>query len=159
MRSRSDSSSSAGQKSRASLQADFSMCPDEADSATVVSRMSCLKTDLEDRLTAMIDERMKNCDAKIADIQTSVESFQHEVSVATEQTKLELDVIRDQQSSLQTQLGTFESTFQASFNASNTALMNQMQGLFQQMQSSISNRLDSLEPLTETEQKRRKGEL
>lgn len=159
LRNRSDGMNVTSHKPTNVPQADFSMCPEEADSSTVASRMSCLKSDLEDRLTTMINDRIKKCDDKIAEIHTSVEAVQQEVATSTEQTRLELDVIKGNQDTLQAKFGNFEASFEASFNASNTALMNQMQGLFQQMQNSLNTRLDSLEPANDPEQKRRKGEL
>ena len=158
LRSRIETSSAPSLKS-SKADADFSMCPEEDDVPTVASRMSCLKTDLEDRLTSMINERIKKCDEKIADVHASVEAVQHEVAASTEQTKLELDVIKEQQNVMQSRLGSFEASFESSFNASNSALMSQMQGLFQQMQTSLNTRLDALEPQNESEIKRRKGEL
>lgn len=157
LKSRTDSVTTLSNKSSATPHADFSMCPED-DTATVASRMSCLKNDLEDRLTSMINERMKQCDDKIAEIHTTVEAVQQDVAASTEQTKLELDVIKDQQTALQSQMSTFETTFESTFNASNNALMTQMQGLFQQMQNSLSTRLDAIEGAGESDQKRRKGE-
>ena len=159
LRNRSDGMNVTSHKPTNVPQADFSMCPEEADSSTVASRMSCLKSDLEDRLTTMINDRIKECDDKIAEIHTSVEAVQQEVATSTEQTRLELDVIKGNQDTLQAKFGNIEASFEASFNASNTALMNQMQGLFQQMQNSLNTRLDSLEPANDPEQKRREGEL
>ena len=72
-----------------------------------------------------------------------------EVDTATQQTQLELELVKDQQSSIQNQLGNVETSIASSSNA----LMTQMQGLFQQMQSSLNNRLDSLDL---TDHKRRK---
>ncbi len=158
LKNRSESSAGPAIKPAVSTHADFSMCPEDSEASTVASRMSCLKSDLEDRLTSMINDRIKKCDEKIAEIHTSVEAVQHEVAASNEQTKLELEVIRDQQVSLQSQFGTFEASFESSFNASNNALMTQMQGLFQQMQNSLNTRLDSFEPKPESEQKRRKAD-
>ena len=130
-------------------QADFSMCPEDSDTVTVATRMSALSTDLEDKLTNMINEKIMACDSKITGLHQSIETLKVEVDTATQQTQLELEVVKDQQSTIQNQLGTVESSIASSSNA----LMTQMQGLFQQMQSSLNNRLDSLDM---TEHKRRK---
>ncbi len=130
-------------------QADFSMCPEDSDTVTVATRMSALSTDLEDKLTNMINEKIQACDSKITGLHHSIDTLKVEMDTATQQTQLELELVKDQQSSIQNQLGNVET----SIASSSSALMTQMQGLFQQMQSSLNNRLDSLDM---TDHKRRK---
>ena len=130
-------------------QADFSMCPEDSDTTTTATRISTLSTDLEDRLTCMINERIQACDSKISSLHDSLGTLKEEVEASNGHTRLELDVVKDQQANIQAQLGSVET----SIASSSTALMNQMQGLFQQMQNSLNARFDSFDG---SESKRRK---
>ena len=122
------------------VQADFSMCPEDSDTTTVATRLTSLSTDLEDRLTSMINEKIQACDSKITAIHQSFESLKVDVETNSSQTQMELDFVKDQQANIQAHLGSVET----SIASSSTALMSQMQGLFQQMQNSLNSRFDSL---------------
>lgn len=122
-------------------QADFSMCPEDSDTTTVATRISTLSSDLEDKLTNMINEKIQACDAKFDWLNNSFESLKHGVEATSHQTQMELDLVKEQQSTIQAQLGSVETSIASSSNA----LMSQMQGLFQQMQNSLNARLDSFD--------------
>lgn len=128
-------------------QADFSMCPEDSDTTTVATRISALSTDLEDRLTNMINEKIQACDAKISGLHGAMEGMKSDVEKAYQHTQAEIDVVKKQQNHIHAQLGSVETSIASSSNA----MMAQMQGLFQQMQNSLNSRLDSMD-----ENKRRK---
>ena len=131
----------ASSNSVSAKQADFSMCPDESDTTTVATRISALSSTLEDRLTTMINEKIQACDSKISGLHNAMEVFKTEVEQSQQHTQVEVEMVREQQITIQTQLGNVEN----SIASSSTALMGQMQGLFQQTQSSLNNRLDAMD--------------
>lgn len=132
------------------MQPNFSMCPeDDAGTTTPVStstRFTDLKVDLEDKLTEMINEKMRTCDAKIAQVATSVEGVRHELGAVIEHSKREFIELREQQTSIQTQIQT-----------NNNGMLHQMQTLFKQMQQELKASLVPVDNDDDMEAKRARG--
>lgn len=99
----------------------------DVDTASVTTRLSDMKCDLEERLTAklstMLDGRIQKCDERITHLASSVESVKAEVATTAEQTQKALD---EQSATIQSQL-----------TGNNNAIMQQMQSLFTKMQSEL----------------------
>eukprot|EP00438_Fugacium_kawagutii_P004553 Skav227316 [mRNA] locus=scaffold826:52234:56532:+ [translate_table: standard] len=122
-----------------------SMCPEDDTYATTSTstRLSDLKDDLEVKLTEMINDRMKHCDEKIAQVATSVEGVRNELGVVIEHSKREFVELRDQQTSIQNQI-----------QQNNVGMMNQMTNLFKQMQRELKESLMPTETDDDMETKR-----
>lgn len=120
------------------LPANFSMCPeDETGSTTPTSsstRFTDLRVDLEEKLTTMINNKMQNCDQKIAQVAASVEGVKSELGMVVEHSKKEFNDLREQQVSLHTTI-----------QNNNNGMLTQMQNLFKQMQQELKATLTPTE--------------
>lgn len=129
------------------LPANFSMCPEDdpgaASSVTASTRFSDLKADLEERLQDMIDERMKQCDEKIAQVSTAVEGVRTELGVVVDHSRKEFQDLRDQQNNIQAQI-----------QSNNAGMLQQMQSLFKQMQQELTATLTPTAADAQMESKR-----
>ena len=116
-----------------------SMCPEEsfgeaATTTTVTSRIdnikADLKADLEERLTAIIHDRMRECDMRVDSLSASVDQVQsevHDVQQAVDELKADTK--------------TEFSTIRGDITEGNNTIMSQMQNLFQKMQSELQSTL------------------
>ena len=118
-----------------------SMCPEESigdttTQSTVTSRIdnikADLKADLEDRITAMIQDRMRECDMRVDALSTSVEHVQAEVQ--------EIQSAVDQ---LKTDTKAEFTNIRSDISEGNNTIMSQMQNLFQKMQSELQTTLSA----------------
>eukprot|EP00438_Fugacium_kawagutii_P003185 Skav218030 [mRNA] locus=scaffold214:306450:311011:+ [translate_table: standard] len=98
-----------------------------ADAATVNTRLSDIRADMEEQLTAKLtgifNERFQTCDQQIAKLSASVEEVQKDVSSSAEATQQKLN---EQHAQLQAQL-----------DANNNTVVKQMQSLFVKMQADL----------------------
>ena len=123
------------------LGANFCMCPEEnlgggTTPTTVASRVddikADLKADLEEKLTSLIQDRLKDCDLRVDALTTSLEHMQTEV--------------QDVQATVEDLRSETKSEFTAirgDIANGNASLMNQMQSLFQKMQNELQTTLVS----------------
>ena len=118
-----------------------SMCPEESigdttTQSTVTSRIdnikADLKADLEDRITAMIQDRMQECDMRVDALSTSVEHVQAEVQ--------EIQSAVDE---LKTDTKAEFTNIRSDISEGNNTIMSQMQNLFQKMQSELQTTLSA----------------
>lgn len=117
--------------------ANFSMCPDEPDGisdASASTRFDEMKTNLEDHIAEMVQNRLRTYDAKITELQGAIDQTRIESQNANNELKTEFNTLSQQQNAIQQQIV-----------QGNTSVVQQMQTLFQQMQSSLNTRLDALE--------------
>eukprot|EP00438_Fugacium_kawagutii_P004368 Skav214812 [mRNA] locus=scaffold1934:69605:74282:+ [translate_table: standard] len=117
---------------------DSSMCPEDdehSEATTVASRLSDLKYDMEVKLTTMMNERIKACDDRIAQVAASVETVKSDVVAVATSSKAEFAQLRTQQSEIQSQI-----------EGNNNNLLKQMQSMFQTMQNDIKATLASGAP-------------
>ena len=112
-----------------------SMCPEEPAKddkvpETVASRVDDIKADLEERLSNMIQDKMKECDLRVNELAASVEHVQMEVQeVQTAVDELKEDT-KNEFTSIRSDIAN-----------GNASIMNQMQNLFQKMQSELQTTL------------------
>ena len=135
--------------------ANFSMCPEDMNSCpdvttptTVASRVdnikADLKADLEERLTSMIESRMKECDSKV-----------NELAATVDLVKMEVHDVQSSVDSMKKETKDEIASMRADISSGNSCIMNQMQNLFQKMQSELQNTLGGAkEEHAETEAKR-----
>lgn len=119
------------------IQADFSMCPEEKDDSSMASsstRFEDLKMTLEDKLQGMIGETFKQYDEKIGNIQKAIETQKSDVETLATEVKKEFTNVHQQQRSIETQITT-----------SNNNVVQQMQTMFAQMTSTFNARLDAID--------------
>eukprot|EP00438_Fugacium_kawagutii_P036311 Skav220723 [mRNA] locus=scaffold2753:91098:95669:- [translate_table: standard] len=116
-------------------QADLAGGATDGDSASVSTRLSDIKCDLEERLSAkfstLMETRFKECDDRITQLADTVEEVKQEVTSATSSTQKQLE---DQSAAIQAQL-----------KGSNDSILQQMQSLFSKMQSDLQATM-SVEP-------------
>eukprot|EP00438_Fugacium_kawagutii_P000474 Skav217127 [mRNA] locus=scaffold783:404163:414538:+ [translate_table: standard] len=101
----------------------FSMCPDEEASttSTTATRMS----DLEDKLTAMINQKA-----------SSVQEVKGHLQQVVDETKKEFREVREQQNALQ-------NSIQTQIQTSNNGLLEQMQSMFKNLQQDLKSTIQS----------------
>eukprot|EP00438_Fugacium_kawagutii_P006560 Skav207720 [mRNA] locus=scaffold1347:154768:159378:- [translate_table: standard] len=103
---------------------DASMCPeDDEASTTTASRLSDMKNELEDRLIGLINEKVKGCDEKIAEVAHSVAEVRANVSSVAEQAQKGFCEVKEQHNNIQMQI-----------QQNNAGMLKQMKTLFEQMQ-------------------------
>lgn len=152
--------------------ANFSMCAeDETDGGTTATRMSDLRSDLEEKFSNMIQERFSVCNERINKIGDTVMAVKQEVTDMTNATH----AIESSVSAVQADIAHVASTsakefdsikaqnnesihqqIQSSIQSSNTGLMQQMQSLFQQMKTDIQASIAAKDENAEGEPKRPK---
>eukprot|EP00438_Fugacium_kawagutii_P023025 Skav229902 [mRNA] locus=scaffold2151:426328:503153:- [translate_table: standard] len=137
--------------------ANFSMCPDEdAATVTTTSRMS----DLEDRLTDMINQRVQAVAATVEEVKgqvhTVVEHTKREFLEVKEHTRKEFQEVREQQASLQTNL---QNSIQSQIQTSNNGLIQQMKDMFQLMQQELTTTIQAGKGDEDPESKRLRAKL
>ena len=118
-----------------------SMCPEESvgdvtTPTTVTSRIdnikADLKADLEERLTNMIQDRMRECDMRVDYLAASVEQVQSEVKeVQSAVEDLKVDTKAE------------FSSIRGDITEGNNTIMSQMQNLFSKMQSELQTTLNA----------------
>lgn len=98
-----------------------------SEAASVSTRLSDIKDDLEERLTSkltsLIDGKMKDCDDRITHISKSLDEVKNEASSHAASTQRHLE---EQSSAIQQQLCT-----------NNNTIMQQMQAMFTKMQTEL----------------------
>ena len=97
-------------------------------------------------MTAMIDEKMKECDMKISSLQQAIDNNQKEWKQSHEETTTAVQNVVDQ-----------VSTLESSFAVANNQMLGQMQTMFakmDKMQSTFSSKLDTKLEAIETASKR-----
>ena len=131
------------------LQGNFAFNPDDAEmdsTAPSSTRLSEIKGDLESTMSAMIDEKMKECDMKISNLQQVIEANQKEWKQSHEETSTAVQSVVAQ-----------VSTFETSFAATSSQMMSQMQTMFskmEKMQTNFTTKLDTRLDAIETANKR-----
>eukprot|EP00438_Fugacium_kawagutii_P027149 Skav201185 [mRNA] locus=scaffold2736:225193:229740:+ [translate_table: standard] len=109
----------------------------EVDTASVSTRLSDMKSDLEERLStklmSMMDHKFKACDDRINDLAASVDEVKMEVAASVSGTQKQLE---DQSAAIQAQL-----------KGNNDSIMHQMQSLFTKMQTELKETM-TVEPST-----------
>ena len=126
----------------------ISMCPEEPSQdvttpTTVASRVDDIKADLEEKLSNMIHDRMKECDLRVSTLAATVEHVQAEV----QEVQTAVDDLRAET------MGEFTS-IKGDIATGNATIMNQMQNLFQKMQTELQTTLIANKDSAETEPKR-----
>eukprot|EP00438_Fugacium_kawagutii_P021448 Skav208595 [mRNA] locus=scaffold3715:119990:124616:+ [translate_table: standard] len=104
-----------------------------SDDASTASRLSDLRTDLEERLTHLVNQKMSQCDEKIGALAGTVSEVQSQmtnVTTVTEQTRNDLLTMNEQHKALQQQI-----------DNNNQGLITQMKSLFDTMQSELKSEL------------------
>eukprot|EP00438_Fugacium_kawagutii_P009932 Skav225822 [mRNA] locus=scaffold1814:60657:65260:+ [translate_table: standard] len=101
--------------------------PAVSEASTVSTRLSDIKSDLEERLTmklsSMMDSHMKDCDERITTLATTIDDVKTEVASAAATTQKQLE---EQSATIQEQI-----------NGNNNNIIQQMKSLFSQMQSEL----------------------
>eukprot|EP00438_Fugacium_kawagutii_P024326 Skav216810 [mRNA] locus=scaffold135:54537:60375:- [translate_table: standard] len=118
--------------SKQPVNANFAMCPDEADAvsdASASTRFDEIKSNLEEHIAGLVHDKLKQYDQQIEVLKTAIDQTRNESQAATTELKSEITTVAQQQNAIQEQIV-----------QGNTGVVNQMQKMFQQMQSSINTR-------------------
>eukprot|EP00435_Cladocopium_sp_Y103_P027955 s199_g6.t3 len=121
---------------------------ESATPTTVTSRIDTirtdLRTDLEEKLTNLIQDRMRECDLKVNELAATVQNVQMEIQDVS-------SVVEDMKTETKEEF----TAIRSDIASGNSCIMNQMQNLFQKMQTEIQTTLTAAkEGQNETEAKR-----
>eukprot|EP00435_Cladocopium_sp_Y103_P051423 s1804_g16.t1 len=120
---------------------------DATTPTTVASRVEDIKTDirtdLEEKLTNLIQDRMKECDMRISTLADTVEHVQTEIHE-----------VQDAVEGLTSETKTEFASIRGDIANGNASIMSQMQNLFSKMQTELQSTLSASKEAQETEAKR-----
>lgn len=85
------------------LQQDASMCPEEDGTSTTATRLSDMKSELEDHLVGLINRKMSACDDKINAVTADVQAVRGELAVVSDQAQRGQEA-KEQNQTIQNQL-------------------------------------------------------
>eukprot|EP00438_Fugacium_kawagutii_P033756 Skav215072 [mRNA] locus=scaffold2575:13654:17844:+ [translate_table: standard] len=120
------------------INANFSMCPEEADEAgsttsTATTRFQEMKVGLEEQISTLVNEKFMQYDAKMQSLQDTMQQQKKDTDEKHNQLQNEVQDIQKSQSAIQNQI-----------TDSNQAVVSQMQALFKQMQENMNTKFDNM---------------